>query len=76
LPCFSATSRSDHMSRWFAGELWVMVPGLVAAATPDTVVAAVAASPVAISVAVVTAGPLAVVVERCGDTVARSEFRC
>ena len=57
------------MNRWFAGELLVMVPGLVAAATPGTVVAAVAASQVAVAaVAAMAASPMAVVVVRCEGT--------
>ena len=57
------------MNRWFAGELLVMVPGLVAAATPGTKVAAVAASPVAVAaVAAMAASPMAVVVVWCEGT--------
>ncbi len=38
------------MNRWFAGELLVIVRGIVAAAAPEALVAAVAASPVAVAV--------------------------
>ncbi len=57
------------MNRWFAGELLVMVTGLVAVATPGTVVAAVAASPVAVAaVAAMAPSPMAVVVVWCEGT--------
>ena len=50
LAVFSAASRPDHRNRWFAGELLVIVRGIVAAAAPEALVAAVAVSPVAVVV--------------------------